>query len=214
MALLRRRASAPAMVADEPVERAPRAPEALLATLRSGATRAERREAALDLTAMPETAGALAAALDEEDDPSVRDAIVTALIAIGTGTAAAGLAGLLRSKDAALRNAAIEALQQMGEAAGEHVERLLASPDPDLRIFAVNVIEVLRHASAGVWLRQVLEEDPEVNVGLAAVEVLTQLGGPEDVPVLRAFAGRFPNEPFVDFAVDLACRRAIAAGAA
>ena len=47
----------------------------------------------------------------------------------------------------------------------------------------------------------------DLNVGLATVEALALLGGPEDAPALRAFAARFPTHGFVGFAVDLACAR-------
>ncbi len=211
MALLKRRAAGAA--AADPAD-APRPLAELLAALRTGGTPTGRREAALELAATPEAVAELAAALGAEDDRSVREAIVAALAAIGTEPAAAGLAGFLRSEDAQLRNAAIGALQEMGTAAAAHVERLLGSPDPDARIFAVNVLEALRHPRARDWLLSALERDPEVNVGLAAVEALAQSGGPEDAAALRAFAARFPNEPVVGFAVDLACRRVAAGGGA
>jgi hypothetical protein len=87
----------------------------------------------------------------------------------------------------------------------------VTSPYPDVRIFAVNVLEAAfyRRTQDRERLHTILLDDPDVNVGLAAVEVLSQLGGPEDVPALRAFAARFPEHPFVDFAVDLVCRQAI-----
>jgi hypothetical protein len=58
----------------------------------------------------------------------------------------------------------------------------------------------------------VLATDPEVNAGLAAVEALAAVGEPHDAAALRAFAARFSGEPFVRFAVAMACRR-ITAGA-
>jgi len=184
----------------------------LLAALRTGATEVERREAALDLAAMPETADALGAALAAEPAARVREAIITALLGIGTPAAAAVLAGVLGSEDTALRNDAIEALRELGPAAMAPTERLLDSPVADIRMFAVSVLSGLRHPQAAILLRRVLERDPEINVGLAAVEVLVEVGGPESLPALRAFAARFPDEPFVRMAVDLACRRAAASG--
>jgi HEAT repeat protein len=183
----------------------------LLETLRSGGD-AARRDAAHDLARHKAAVPALAAALTIEQVPSVQDAIVEALVQIGTETAAAALADLLARENARLRNAGIEALQQMGEAAVAQVERLLASPDPDLRVFGIAVLAELDHPAAAVWLRSVLVQDPEVNVGLAAVEVLAQTGGPEDVPSLRDFAARFACVPFAGIAVDIACRR-LAGGA-
>jgi HEAT repeat protein len=187
-----------------------RLPALLLATLRDGPTAAERREAALELATVPGAARDLAAALHEEVESSVREAIVTTLIVIGTREAAAGLADFINSDDPQLRNLAIEALRAIGPAAGSQVERLLTSPYPDVRIFAVNVLDAFfyRRAQDRERLHTILQHDPDVNVGLAAVEALSQVGAPEDLPALRAFAARFSEHPFVGFAVDLVCRRA------
>ena len=203
MGLLKRRAADPVPAA------APRSVASLIATLRGAATAAERRAAALDLMAAPEAAAELIAALAEEPHVQVQQAIVTALISIGTSPASAGLAKLLASGDTALRNAAIEALQQMGAPAAVQMEALLAAPDPDLRLFALNVLSALRYPPALAWLRVALDRDENVNVGLAAVEALAEQGGPADAPAFRAFAARFPGEAFVAFAVTLACRRVL-----
>ncbi len=204
------------LLKSHPAEEVPRAaapPSAplLLSALHAGATAGERREAALELAAVPEAARDLAAALAEEADASVREAVVTSLIVIGTEDAASGLADFLMSDDPPLRNLAIEALREIGPASGSQIERLVTSPYPDVRIFAVNLLEAAfyRRTQDRERLHTILLDDPDVNVGLAAVEVLSQLGGPEDVPALRAFAARFPEHPFVDFAVDLVCRQAI-----
>ncbi len=216
MALLRRSAApsdlefAPPPPAAEPEP--PRSPPDLLRALARSPLASDRRAAARDLGLSPESAGDLAAALGLEPDASVREAIVTSLVAIGSEEAAAGLSVHLASEDTGLRNAAIEALQQMGSTAAAQVGGLLGDPDADVRIFAVNALERLDDRLACAWLRDVLERDTEVNVGLAAVEALSRLGGPEDVPALRAFAARFADEPFAAFAVDLACRRMAGAG--
>jgi len=139
----------------------------------------------------------------------VREAIVTTLVVISTEEAASGLADFLMSDDPHLRNLAIEALREIGPVAGSQIERLLASSYPDVRIFAVNVLDAFfyRRAQDRERLHTLLQRDPDVNVGLAAVEALSQAGGPEDIPALRAFAARFPEHPFVGFAVDMVCLR-------
>jgi HEAT repeat protein len=203
MALLRRRTEE---VTTSPVETA-RTTQALVASLRSGATPAERRLAARDLTTVHESAADLAAALGEEPDWHVQEAIITALTSIGTEHAAQGLGDFVTSENVALRNAAIEALRQIGDAARTQVERLMASTDPDARIFAVGILEASHDAAARKLLRAALEQDPELNVGLAAVEALAHMGDADDAGALHAFAARFPDEQFVAFAVGVACRR-------
>lgn len=191
----------------------PVAPAALEAAL-AGGTAAERRAAARDLADAPDAVATLAAALAAEAEASVRAAIVGALVGASSEAAVEALVRSLTSEDAGLRNVAVEALQQMGDVAAPEVARLLGAGEPDLRIFAVNVLEGLRPQFALPLLARVLDDDPDLNVGLAAVEALAQLGGPAETGALRRFAARFPAEPFVGFAVDLACRRMAAGGTA
>ena len=209
---LRSRPASNADGADAPPAPAPTI-DILLDRLRTAEPASERRAAALELGYQPAAAADLAAALPTETSPLVCEAIFTALVGIGGEPVAAALAGLLRSEDVALRNGAIEALQQIGPAVTTHVERLLVSPDADTRIFAVAVLEAAPHDRARERLRLVLETDPEVNVGLAAVELLAQLGRPEDEAALLGFRARFPDESFVAFAVATALRQIGAGGA-
>ncbi len=201
-----------AAVTPEPPATPVQSKDGLLAALRTGTTEIARREAALDLAAMPETADELGAALAAEPAARVREAIITALLGIGSPAAASVLAGLLGSEDTALRNDAIAALRELGPAAMAPIALLLDSPVTDIRIFAVSVLSGLPQPQAAMLLQGVLARDPAINVGLAAVEVLVEVGGPDSVPALLAFAARFPNEPFVRMAVDLACRRAAPSG--
>ena len=191
------------------VEVAPqsRSREALLALLRDGETAAERRTAAFDLAVDPVSCRELATALAAEAEPSVRQAISIALADIGTEPSATVLAQLLGSGDTALRGLVIEALRRMGAVAVNPILTLLQSPDPDVRILCIGVLEGLGDRAARPALCRLLAMETDLNAGLAAVEALAQIGAPEDATTLSAFAARFPGEPFVDFAVGLACRR-------
>jgi HEAT repeat protein len=164
---------------------------------------ARRRAAALAMTGAGD-APALLAVLASEPAGEVREAIVTALIAIRSEVAAEGLAALLGSEDTALRNDAVEALRRIGEVASRPLGAALSHADPDVRLFAVNALEQPRAPWARARLRAVLAEEQEVNIGLAAVEALAETGGPEDAAALSAFAARFHEEPMVAFAVGVA----------
>lgn len=166
-----------------------------------------RRAAALALAGNPAAAAPLLATLDREPVREVRVAIVTSLMATRTEAVAAGLTALLRSQDVALRNDAIEALRQMGDAARGPITVALDDGDADMRLFAVNALDHARTPWAREALRRVLAEDPEVNVGLAAVDSLAATGTAADAPALAAFAARFPDEPMVAFAVRMALGR-------
>jgi HEAT repeat protein len=182
-------------------------PDALLALLRSSvATETERRRAALDLGAFPAVAAALAVVLPEEPVASVRDAIAIALVKMGTAEAAEGLAAALASGDAGVRGLAGAALRRMGRMALPAVESAIGAADPDFRLLAVGVLDAMPAERARPLLRRVMAEEREVNVALAAVEALAQIGDAADAPALLAFAGRFPDQAFVGFAVRVACR--------
>ncbi|CAO3427150.1 HEAT repeat domain-containing protein [Azospirillum doebereinerae] len=169
---------------------------------------AARRQAARALAHIPGAVPALAGRLLVEDDPGVREAILTALVRIGTGEAAAALLPLLDREDAALRNAVLESVQQMpAAAAAPAVLPLLDHPDSDLRIFAVQLLGAMSHPDRLGWLSGVVERDPHVNVCLAAAEALAETGDPAALPSLETLALRFPGDPMVGFSVDAARRR-------
>ncbi len=153
----------------------------------------------------PGAVAALARRLETESDAGVREAILTTLARIATDEAAAALVPFLDREDAALRNGVLESLQQMpAEVAAPALLPLLRHADPDLRIFAVQGLGGLAHPGRADWLAAVMERDADVNVGLAAVEALAEAGSPEALSSLETLARRFPDDPFVAFAVDAA----------
>jgi hypothetical protein len=172
-----------------------------------------RRAAARDLSAHAGAIPALCARLGIEPALSVRSVILTALIQLQSvaGPAApaivAGLLPYLRSEDAGLRNAVIEALQDMPEAVAPFMADLLADGDSDVRILAVQILSVLPHADAPHWLARVIAADAHVNVCAAAVDCLAEVGDGRAVTALAALPARFPDEPFIAFAVATAIRR-------
>ncbi|MBP2228537.1 HEAT repeat protein [Azospirillum agricola] len=169
---------------------------------------AVRRQAAHRLAQDPGAVSPLADRLAIETEPGVREAILTALVRIGTGEAVEALLPLLAREDAGLRNAVLESVQQMpGESVAPSVVPLLGHADSDLRIFAVQLVGKLRHPERPAWLAGVLEQDPHVNVCLAAVEALGEIGDPAALPALERLLLRFPEDPMVGFSVDAARRR-------
>jgi HEAT repeat protein len=167
----------------------------------------ERRWAARDLLECPGATGPLVARLKEEEDLSVREVILTTLTRLGEDEAVQGLVDCLRSQDAALRNQALEAMKQLPEEVAPIMRGLLRDADPDVRIFAVNVLESLRHPSVETWLIEVIERDPHVNVCSAALDLLTEVGTPAAQQALSRVKARFAGEPYVQFVTDLALRR-------
>lgn len=171
----------------------------------------QRRLAARDLGAFPQAALSLGQALAVETDAAVREALFTSLAAMASETAVQALLPLLRTDDPGLRNGAIEALAAMPQAVAPCIDRLLLDTDPDVRIFTVNLLGELRHATVPTWLVQVLRQEAHVNVVAAALEVLAEVGSAAELPALRAARDRFDDDAFIQFAADLAISRIEAA---
>jgi HEAT repeat protein len=150
---------------------------------------------------------ALVSRLEHEEDPSVLEIILTALTCLGDKTAVAGLVKCLSSENVTLRNGCIEAMKQLPTQVGALMKDLLADPDPDVRIGAVNILETLRHPDVVEWLIDVIENDEHVNVCATALDLLVEVGSASSAPSLRRLKARFANEPYIQFAVDLALQR-------
>jgi len=178
--------------AEKPAERAhPRDFSGLVAEL-SHEKPMSRRWAARDLAEYPEATVALVERLKQEPDTSVREVIFTALTHIGHFSAVLGLVEFLHSEDAALRNEAIDALKQMPDEVAPVMHGMLMDANSDVRIFAVNILESLCH--------------PMV-VCATAVDLLGEVGSTAAREALLGLKERFPDEPYVHFAADLALRR-------
>ncbi|ADJ63214.1 HEAT repeat domain-containing protein [Herbaspirillum seropedicae] len=168
---------------------------------------AVRRAAARDLVACPQASEALLARLKIETLLSVRETIITTLIRLGDAAAAAGLIECLRSDDAALRNEAIEAMKQLPEEVAPLMEQLLDDVDADVRIFAVNVLESMRHPRVEEWLIEVIRSDPHVNVCSAALDVLSEVGTMRALEAIERVQARFADDPYIQFAANLTLAR-------
>ncbi|MCD7108041.1 HEAT repeat domain-containing protein [Rhizobium sp. DKSPLA3] len=142
-----------------------------------------------------------------DDDRATRDVIAVELARLGGEAVVEGLMPLLRSDDAALRNIAIDILKELPTDVAPRMEALLDDPDPDVRIFLVNVLEALRHPAVEDWLVAVITMDANVNVVGTALDLLNEVGSAACVPALRAAIARFPDEPFVTFSAENALRR-------
>ncbi len=167
----------------------------------------ERRWASRELAEYKEASTYLVEQLMKEEDISVREIIITSLTEIRDEIAVVGLINCLKSEDAHLRNSAIEALKQMPEQVSAYIEKLLKDKDPDIRIFAVNILESLRHPDVDKWLIEVIEKDENVNVCGTALDLLAEIGTEEDLSAIKKLKERFKDEPYIQFAADLALER-------
>jgi HEAT repeat protein len=169
---------------------------------------ARRRQAARFLAGDAAACAALAARLPDEPDPLVRDAIGNALVAIGDEAAASAFARLLPLDDAGLRVCGLDGLRMMGAVAAPLMPALLADPDPDVRIMAVEMARGLATPEAEAHLASLLRADPHPNVCLSALDVLAEIGTPTSLADIAAVRARFADNPMLGFAADIAATRA------
>ena len=106
-----------------------------------------------------------------------------------------------------MRNEAIEAMKQLPDEVAPIIHGLLADSDPDVRIFAVNILESLRHPDVESWLIEVIETELNVNVCGTALDLLSEVGTDAALEPLARFKARFSDEPYIQFAADLALSR-------
>lgn len=166
-----------------------------------------RRMSAKELALYPQAAESLGQQLMVETNAGVCESILNSLGRIGTEESVRVLLPFLRSERAFLRNETIEVLKSLPQSVAPAMQELIQDPDPDVRIFAVNVLESLRHPKVLDWLIEVLENDLHINVCATALDLLSEVGDESCLPALEAATHRFPNEPYLQFAVNMAKHR-------
>jgi HEAT repeat protein len=117
------------------------------------------------------------------------------------------IAPFIRSDDASLRGGAIDALKRLETDAVGLLDALMSDPDTDVRILVIEVTRAWPSELVIPRLLRVFESEPHVNVCAAAVDVATEVGTEELLGPLGRLRARFVDEPFLVFAVDIACER-------
>jgi HEAT repeat protein len=163
--------------------------------------------AARALSGRADAVPALAAALAREAMPRVREAIMTALMRIGNAASVEAILPYLRSQDAGLRAAAVEALQALPEAIAPFMPPLLNDGDSDVRLLATELARNMNASEATSLLCGLIEREQHPNVCAAAIDVLTEVGTPAALPALQRCAERFADTPFLPFAITVAIAR-------
>jgi HEAT repeat protein len=166
-----------------------------------------RWSAARALAGHAEAVPELAAALDHEMVPRVREAIMTALIRIGDTASVEAILPHLRSQDAGIRAAAIESLQALPDAIAPFMAPLFNDGDSDVRLLATELARNMNASEATGLLCDLIEREQHPNVCAAAIDVLMEVGTREAIPALEICAVRFAETPFLPFAISVAVAR-------
>lgn len=184
----------------------PEPEQLLLERLANGGVE-QRRTAAQRLVGHRDSLSEIVSHLMRESDLAVRSCLFNTLIHTPGIETAKLLIGLLRSEDTNLRNEAIEALSTMPDDVEPLMTGMIQDPDPDIRIFAINVMATIKHFKVVDWLIAIVSTEKEVNVSATAIDLLSEVGDKRCLPALKSAQVRFADEPYVDFVVDLAIMR-------
>ena len=170
----------------------------LLSQLESGDVELEREAAFSAGAAKVEGAVPLLAKLVSSQNLGVQEAADRALRQIGGAAVVRAVAPLLRSDDPPARNIAMDVMREVGHQDFSTLVALLHDQDPDMRIFASDIIGSTDSPQAVAPLCEALLKDPEVNVRYQAAVSLGALGKPEAASCLnKALA----DDEWVQFAV-------------
>ncbi|MZP30302.1 hypothetical protein GTO91_11330 [Heliobacterium undosum] len=126
----------------------------------------------------------LARQLEREPSAYVRRQIIRALGEMRNHRTAAVTAGLLSSADAAVRNAALEVMRNLGPVAVPALEERMQSPSRDLRKLAADALAAIPGERASRLLQKGLD-DPDPNVAAASAEALGGRKEPDAAALLR-----------------------------
>ena len=127
----------------------------------------------------------------------VQEAVDRALRKIGGPAVARAIIPMLRLENAPVRNLAMDILRELGRSDLPAIEQLLHDDDPDIRIFAADILGSAQNPSAVPPLCAALLQDPEVNVRYQAAVSLGTLAYPESAHCLNTSLG---DEEWVQFA--------------
>jgi HEAT repeat protein len=167
----------------------------------------DERWVAARATRDPAAIPPLGEALAHERDARVREAIFTALARIASAESAQVLLPYLRVDDANMRTGAMDALRAMQAASRPYLPGLLTDPDPHVRLLACDLVRDVGGADGPGWLCALIETEPEVNVCAAAVEALGEIADAAAAASLSRCAERFPDDPFLGFAIKVVAER-------
>lgn len=127
----------------------------------------------------------------------VQEAVDRALRKIGGPAVVQAIIPMLRSENVPVRNIAMDILRELGKSDLAAVEKLLHDDDPDIRIFAADILGSMQSARVVAPLCTALLHDPEVNVRYQAAVSLGTLAFSESARCLNT---SLEDEEWVQFA--------------
>lgn len=162
-----------------------------------------RRWAVRDLSGQKDAHDVFLSRLPHEDDPTVIEALFSALEHDMSESHASQVLTMLKSEHVQLRNGAIELMQQNPDIFAANVNMLMHDDDPDTRIFCVDIIGAVAHIEAVNWLHQFALNDDNENVVGTALDKLAEIADVSTLEILQTVESRFPNHSYIQFVISL-----------
>jgi hypothetical protein len=69
----------------------------------------------------------------------------------------------------------------------------------------VNILGDVQYEESRDMLIEMIQNEDDLNVLMTAVDYLGEIGEKEDLHLLENLKQKFPKEPFVEFAINMAC---------
>lgn len=134
----------------------------------------------------------------KSNNVGIQEAAELSLRKIGGEASVEALIPLLWEEDAGVRNTAIDILREIGEQGLDLIIDLLDDKEPDIRIFAVDILGYCTNVLVINILCDVLQNDPDPNVRSQAAIGLGNMGYVEAIPCLER---ALEDEEWVKFSV-------------
>ncbi len=176
----------------------------MLALLQSEDTAMQREGAFMAGEAGSEEAIPFLARMLTSPSLGIQEAADISLREIGGKAVVKAMIPLLRSENVPARNLAMDILRKVGHQDVGTLIALLQDEDPDIRIFASDILGYTNNVMALFPLCESMLNDKEVNVRYQAAISLGELGKPEAIPALKKALG---EDEWVNFAIFEALRK-------
>ena len=98
-------------------------------------------------------------------------------------------------------------MRNLSDSVAPVMSKLLSDSDSDIRIFAIDILESLKHPDVENWLIDVLDHEDHVNVCAGAVNLLGEVGSEKSLEALERVREKFSDVQYIKFAVDIALKR-------
>lgn len=142
-----------------------------------------------------------------EADPSARRELLARLAAEGSAEAVEGLLCMLAVENSGLRAEVVQQLRSSPALVEMHLSRMLAHPDPAVRLLVVNLCHRSALDGATDELVELIRTETDVNVVGAALDVLAELGDASLAETIREVLARFADEPCLFFVGGVVLKR-------